>query len=205
MRRDKMREEQFGEVKTPSDQKYEEMIRRVKEVADYAIETGASTRQIAKHFTETKYKISNATVCSYLSQRLPRVDAARYVLVKPIIEKNTPKTVETVEVRKRIYTATSLLLRGLTIPQIVEDMNLTRLDGEKVTFDIIYDDLTRRLQTIEKDVAILEDVKKRLSENRLDSLNNQGTNGPNMAALTQPRLHGKFATEEQIEEAKKII
>ena len=51
------------------DQKYDEMVRRVKEVADYAIETGASTRQISKYFTENRFKISNATVCTYLSQR----------------------------------------------------------------------------------------------------------------------------------------
>lgn len=200
-----MPKEYFEEQKSVADRKYEEMVKRVKEVADYTIETGASTRQVAKFFTENKYKISNATVCSYLSQRLPRIDPARYVLVKPIIDKNTPKTVETVEVRKRIYSATSLLLRGLTIPQIVEELNIGRLENEQVTFDIIYDDLTKRLQQIEKDSAILEDVKKRLRENRLDTLNNQGLNGPNMSALTQPRLKGKFATSDQIEEAKKTM
>lgn len=200
-----MPKEDFEEQKSISDRKYEEMVKRVKEVADYTIETGASTRQVAKFFTDNKYKISNATVCSYLSQRLPRIDPARYVLVKPIIDKNTPKTVETVEVRKRIYSATSLLLRGLTIPQIVEELNIGRLENEQVTFDIIYDDLTKRLQQIEKDSAILEDVKKRLRENRLDTLNNQGLNGPNMSALTQPRLKGKFATPEQIEEAKRTM
>lgn len=198
-----MPKEGFEEQKSVADRKYEEMVKRVKEVADYTIETGASTRQVAKFFTENKYKISNATVCSYLSQRLPRIDPTRYVLVKPIIDKNTPKTVETVEVRKRIYSATSLLLRGLTIPQIVEELNIGRLENEQVTFDIIYDDLTRRLQRIEKDPAILADVKRRLAENRLDTLNNQGLNGPNMSALTQPRLNGKFATSDQIEEAKK--
>lgn len=200
-----MPKEEFGEQKSVAEQKHEEMVRRVKEVADYTIETGASTRQVAKFFTENRYKISNATVCTYLTQRLPKIDFARYALVKPIIDKNTPKTVETVEVRKRIYAATALLLRGLTIPQIVEEINFGKLETERVTFDIIYDDLTKRLQRIETDVAILEDVKKRLVENRLDTLNNQGANGPNMSALTQPRLNGRFATVEQIEEAKKRI
>ena len=40
----------------------------------------------------------------------------------------------------------------------------------------------------------MEDVKRRLSENRLDTLNNQGTNGPNYAARLQPRIKGQFAT-----------
>jgi len=177
------------------DQKYDEMVRRVKEVADYAIETGASTRQISKYFTENRFKISNATVCSYLNQRLPKIDPERYALVKPIIDKNTPKTIESVEVKKRIYNAVALLLRGFTIPQIVEEINANPERIEKVTFDIIYDDLTRRLKAIEKDNQIIEDVKRRLSENRIDALNNQGINGPNLSARNQPRnVDGTFAS-----------
>ena len=187
--------EEFGIPMTEKDKKYEEMVRRVLEIADYVIETKvASTRQISKYFTENRFKISNATVCVYLSQRLPKIDPVRYAQVKPQIDQNTPKTVETVEVRKRIYTAVALLLRGLTIPQIIEEMNADKPEDEKVTFDIIYDDLTRRLKAIEKDNDILEDVKRRLSENRLDTLNNQGTNGPNYAARLQPRIKGQFAT-----------
>lgn len=190
--------EEEKKPKSTSDEKYEEMIRRVKEIADYAIENQiVSTRQIAKHFTETRFKISNATVCVYLSQRLPKVDPVRYALVKPLIDKNTPKSIETVEVRKRIYTAVALLLKGLTIPQIVEEMNATRNADEQVTFDIIYDDLTRRLKAIEKDQMVLSDVKQRLTENRLDTLNNQGTNGPNLSAKTQPRVNGRFATTKE--------
>lgn len=188
-----------------ADKKYEEMIRRVKEVADYAIDTQtASTRQIAKYFSAHRFRISNATVCVYLSQRLPKVDPVRYALVKPLIDKNTPKTIEEVEVRKRIYTAVELLLRGLNIPQIIEEMNVTRADDDKVTFDIIYTDLTRRLKDIEKNPEIIEDVKQRLSENRMDTLNNQGTNGPNLSARNQPRsISGRFATTKEDTERPK--
>ncbi|MCI8778673.1 MAG: hypothetical protein HFI87_05950 [Bacilli bacterium] len=116
----------------------------------------------------------------------------RYKLVKPIIEKNCPKTVETVEVRERIYTAAKFLLYGLTIPQIVDEMNKDE-STQKVTFDIIYEDLTRRLELIETDKQIIKDVKNRLLQNRLDTLNNQGINGPNMDALSQSRDElGKF-------------
>lgn len=194
-----------NQEKSSSDKKYEEMIRRVKEVADYAIDTKvASTRQIAKYFTENRFKISNATVCVYLSQRLPKVDPVRYALVKPLIDKNTPKSIETVEVRKRIYTAVALLLRGLTIPQIIEEMNASRDVDDQVTFDIIYDDLTRRLKAIEKDKEIIEDVRKRLAENRIETLNNQGINGPNLAARTQFRVNGRFAAipDEMVVEEK---
>ncbi len=180
----------------------DEMIKRVLEVADYAIETGASTRQISKHFKEQRFPISNCTVSVYLNERLKEIDPRRYQLVKPLIEKNTPKTVESVEVRKRMYSAVSLLLRGLNISQIVEEMNKTR--EEKVTFDIIYDDLTNRLKRLEKDSKIIEDVKKRLSENRIDNLNNQNNNGPNLKAINQPRAkNGTFTSNESIEGIKK--
>lgn len=180
----------------------DEMIKRVLEVADYAIETGASTRQISKHFKEHRFPISNCTVSVYLNERLKEIDPRRYQLVKPLIEKNTPKTVESVEVRKRMYSAVSLLLRGLNISQIVEEMNKTR--EEKVTFDIIYDDLTNRLKRLEKDSKIIEDVKKRLSENRIDNLNNQNNNGPNLKAINQPRAkNGTFTSNESIEGVKK--
>lgn len=168
---------------------------RVLEVADYAIETKVSTRKIAEYFSKHRFKISNATVCVYLSQRLPKIDPERYKLVKPIIEKNKPQTIDSVEVRKRVYTATSLLLQGLTIPQIVEELNI---EGTYATFDIIYDDLTTRLGRIEQDQKIINDVKKRLHENRIDTLNNHGINGPNLKARTQPRLeNGRFTSNEE--------
>lgn len=184
--------------KTIEQQKYEEMIRRVKEVTDYVIETGSSTRQTAKYFTENRFKISNATVSVYLNSRLPMIDKNRYILVKSIIEKNLPKTVETVEVRQRIYSAVKLLLQGYTIPQIVEEMNKGKELKDQVTFDSIYDDLTRRLELIEKDTQIIDDVKKSLYQNRLDTLKNQGVNGPNMSALLQDRDNsGKFTSNKK--------
>ena len=56
-----------------TEEQYEEMVRRVKEIADYTIKTGSSTRQTSKYFIENRFKISNATVCCYLSQRLPKI------------------------------------------------------------------------------------------------------------------------------------
>ncbi len=174
------------------------MVRRVKEVADYVIKTSSSTRKTTQYFTEHRFKISNATVSVYLNSRLPEIDMERYKLVKPIIDKNCPNTVKTVAVRERIYSAVKLLLYGYTIPQIVEEMNKDEKLKEKVTYDIIYDDLTNRLALIENDKLIIEDVKKRLLQNRLDTLNNQGFNGPNMAAVLQDRDNeGKFTSRKK--------
>lgn len=180
-----------------SDQKYEEMVKRVIDIADYAIETGESTRQIAK-----KFSVSNYTVSVYLRKKLPNIDPRRYELVKPVIDKNTPQTVDKVEVQKRIYTATSLLLQGLTVAQIVESMNQNRLE-EKVTFDMIYDDLTKRLALIESDSAIIEDVKRILTENRLGNLNNCGMNGSNLSTQSHSKIQGRFTSLEQVEQHQK--
>lgn len=201
------------------------MEKKVIEVADYAIEqmnegNNPSTRTIAADLTKAfndkqvgkepkkgvpTFKVSNCTVCVYLSQRLPKLDPIRYKLVKPMIEKNTPKSIKDVEVLQRMYEAVELLLKGLNIPQIVEELNGKREDDDKVTFDIIYYDLTVRLNKVETNQAILNDVKRRLTENRLDMLNNQGVNGPNMNAINQARdSKGKFVlrhkwTKEQVD------
>lgn len=198
----------------------EEMERKVLEVADYVIKqmekgNNPSTRSVAADLTKAfndkqlgigsdseckvpTIKISNATVCVYLSQKLPKIDPVRYKLVKPIIDKNTPKTIKDVIIRERIYKSVYLLFKGLTIPQIVEELNASRTEEDKVTFDIIYGDLTTRLSRIEKDEHIISDVKKRLQENKLETLCNQGIVGPNLDVYSQPRDEsGKFISKKK--------
>lgn len=163
----------------------EERNERVIEVALYVKQTHASTRETAKYFTNNRFSISNATVNDYLRNRLSKVNPKLYEEIKPIIEANTPKTIETVEVRKRIYSAVSLLFKDYTIPEIAEELGST--------VDIIYDDLTKRLQKIEASVDILqqvkeyipsiegsisEDVKDVLERHKIGNLVNQAGNGP---------------------------
>lgn len=153
---------------------------RVLEVALYVKETKASTRQVSKYFTENKYPISNATVNDYLKNRLPKINPVLYKEIKPILDSHVPKTIDTVEIRKRIYSAVSLLFQDYTIEEIAKELDST--------IDIIYDDLTRRLPRLEKDVNILqqvkeyipsiegsisEDIKNALSRHRLENLANQ--------------------------------
>lgn len=193
------------------------MEEKIIAVADYAIAqmnegNNPSTRTIAADLTKAfndkqagievkgnvpTFKVSNCTVCVYLSQKLPKLDPIRYKLVKPMIEKNTPKSIKDVKVLQRMYEAVELLLNGLTIPQIVDEINEKREADDKVTFDIIYYDLTIRLNRVETNQDILNDVKRRLTENRLDMLNNQGINGPNMSAINQSRdSAGRFVSKE---------
>ena len=43
----------------------EEKNERIELIGEYFLETGASTREIAKHFSENQFKISNKTVSLY--------------------------------------------------------------------------------------------------------------------------------------------
>lgn len=178
----------------------DEIEERVKKVADYIIKTGASTRKAAEYFSSHDFKISNVTVSNYMTKRLPKIDGCRYALVKKVIDKNTPKSVESLEVRNRIYDTLNLLFQGYTIPQIVVKMNETSAEKNRVTFDIIYDDLIRRLKMIENDLDVIRDVQDRLYKNKIGTLNNQENNGPNMDALNQPRIRGKFASKSDLKE-----
>ena len=46
----------------------EERDRRIDLVGEYRVHTGESTRNIAKYFSFTQFKISNATVSDYLER-----------------------------------------------------------------------------------------------------------------------------------------
>lgn len=56
---------------------------RVKEMAEFAIDTGKTTREIAKHFG-----FSKSTVHLDLRYRLPKISMDLYSKVIPILEKN---------------------------------------------------------------------------------------------------------------------
>ena len=56
---------------------------RVCELAVYIIETGATVRTAAKHFS-----ISKSTVHKDLSQRLPHINGALYKQVRDVLEEN---------------------------------------------------------------------------------------------------------------------
>lgn len=163
----------------------EERNRRVIEVAEYVKKTRASTRMTAKYFTENRFNISSATVNDYLRNRLLKLNPVLYSEINEIIKENTPKTVETVEVRKRIYSAVSLLFQDYTIEEIAEALNST--------VDIIYTDLKIRLPKIEDSIDVIKqvnshanlsdksistDVNDVLQRHKMENLTNQAGNGP---------------------------
>ena len=148
--------------------KDEILKKKVIEVADYVIRTGASTRATSEYFTNYRFPISNATVHTYLNKRLKVIDYVRYQQVKEILEKNRPKTIFDVEVQKRVYHAVALLLQGNTIPEIAMKLNST--------VDIIYNDITSRFLKLEADEEVLQRVQMILKEHSMNNLHNQGIN-----------------------------
>jgi len=145
----------------------DEMLReRVLQVADYVIENGTSTRKTADYFTKNFFSISNATVHTYLADRLKYIDLWKYQQVKTILDGNHPKGVEDTDVQRRVYQVASLLLQGYTISEIAVRLNST--------VDTIYDDITSRLKKIEQDEVLLERIQFILQEHSRNNLCNQG-------------------------------
>lgn len=53
----------------------DERNRRIDEIGEYFLKTGASTRSIADYFTKNKYPISNYTVSKYINLFIQKNDA----------------------------------------------------------------------------------------------------------------------------------
>lgn len=120
----------------------QERIRRIYRVACLAGE-GMSTREISKFLSENEFSISNATVADYIN-RLQKINPAMYETIKPIIDKNKPKTIKnSEEVQERVKKVIEYLLKGLTIDEVAIIMNEKPLT--------IYRDLRRRVQTLSTD------------------------------------------------------
>lgn len=153
---------------------YEERIEKIKQVADYIIETGASTRKAAKEFD-----ISNATVSDWMNDLLKKIDYEKYLSVQEVLNQNTPKTVDDIEIKNRVSTVANLILEGFTVEEISKVMN--------VTSNVIYEDLQTRLPKIS--IELSNKVKEIQKQNSLNNLNI----GSNMSVEGQIRdENGRF-------------
>lgn len=119
----------------------EERIELTKKLADYIIETKASTRKTAQVFG-----ISNATVSTWINEVLIEVDYAKYQEVSKVLLANTPKTVEDEAIKNRVLKAANLVLAGFEVQEIAKAF------GDDVTINIINEDLQTRLPRISKEL-----------------------------------------------------
>lgn len=155
-------------AKTYSNLTEEELQEKIIMVIDHMIETKCSTRKAAKYATENGFPISNVGIHRIIHKKLPQISMEKYKSVLNIINNNSPKSIEDVKTKIRIYTAVGYVFQDFTIQEISDLLNSTP--------DIIYDDLTSRLPKLDKQIA--KDVKLKLQEHKLENLVQYNQNVP---------------------------
>lgn len=115
-------------------------------VGKYFLETGASTREIAAHFTELGFPLSNATVSDYIA-RYKKENSEKRSIIEEKIYDNAPKTIEDKGVEVRTMYATKYFLQGHTAEEIAKAFG--------VSPSVIYRDLNERLPQIETNIALI--------------------------------------------------
>jgi len=115
---------------------------RIIEIGSYFLKTGASTREIAKYFTENRFEISNYTVSQYIkkyTEKFPQTSKS----VDEKIKNKTPATIDDEDVLARVIFVSKAYLNNYTMKEIADSLG--------VSVDVIFDDLHTRLPKI-KDV-----------------------------------------------------
>lgn len=152
----------------------EERVQKTIKIANYIIDNNASTRRAALHFG-----ISNATVSDWMNYTLKKIDNNKYLKVEAILKQNKPKTVEDVDVRRRVLSAATLIKEGYTVQEIANVMN--------VSVNIINEDLQTRLPRI--NINAYMEIKRIQQKNSRDNL----IVGKNMTVEEQKRdENGRF-------------
>ena len=137
----------------------EEREERIRKVGEYFLATNDSTREIARHFSETEFRISNCTVCMYIHLFMKKMPEYGYT-INEMIFTNSEKTIDDPAVRARVIKVAALFLSGLTVEQVAEASGIDRW--------VIYRDLVKRLPLIDESVAA--DVRSMLTANSRKNL-----------------------------------
>lgn len=145
----------------------EEKNERIELIGEYFLETGASTREIAKHFSENQFKISNKTVSLYIKEYIKKHEDKKDEL-KAMIDNNIDKSIEDLQVQERVLKVVRLVLLGSTKEEIANMLNISvkvverdlssrfpRLCEKDENYSIYYDSVMEELHrhqvsTIEK-------------------------------------------------------
>ena len=102
----------------------EERLERIELIGQYFFETGASTRDIAKYFTDNYFEISNKTVSLYIKEYMNTHNEKKDKL-KDLIDNNTEKSIEDFETRERVLTVARLVLQGYTKEKIADELGVS--------------------------------------------------------------------------------
>ena len=135
----------------------EERNKKIIEIANYIIENNSSTRKAAVEFG-----ISNATVYDWMNYSLKKIDSKKFLMVQQILKMNKPKTVDDIEIKKRVLEVAKLITENYTVDQIANEFN--------VTINVIHEDLQTRLPRIS--IELYNEVKQILNIHSMNNLKN---------------------------------
>lgn len=143
----------------------EERLRRIIMVGKYIADTGSSTRQTAKYFTENYFPISNYTVSDYCN-RYKKIEPALKDKIISSMNDNKPSSVEDEKVIKRIKQVVKLLKDGFTVEEIANAL--------EISYWTIYRDISSRLNKLvgtEITKEEFQEIKNILNLNSSSNLN----------------------------------
>lgn len=135
----------------------EERNKKVIKIANYIIENNSSTRKAAEQFG-----ISNATVSVWMNYLLKNLNHKMFLNVQEVLNKNKPKTIEDIKVKKRVLEAAKLIAQKYTVLEIANKLG--------VSVNVINEDLQTRLPRISK--ALYEEVRIELKKHSMSNLKN---------------------------------
>lgn len=133
----------------------EERNRRIQLVGKYFVDT--ATRQIASYFSENFFKISNKTVYQYIRQYM-KMHPEESQNIQEKIENNTEKTITDANTRKSVFLVAKLVIEGYTINEIVDILNLSNTNEDKISIKNVEHDIFIRLKKLAKQDSNIDKI-----------------------------------------------
>lgn len=135
----------------------EERNRRIQLVGKYFVDTGLPTRQIASYFSENFFKISNKTFYQYIRQYM-KMHPEESQNIQEKIENNTEKTITDANTRKRVFLVAKLVIEGYTINEIVDILNSSNTNEDKISIKNVEHDIFIRLKKLAKQDSNIDKI-----------------------------------------------
>ena len=130
------------------------------EIANYIIEENALNYKVSTRLLSDKFGVSNYTISILMGDYLNKHYPELYKKVNVILKGNIPKTVENIEIKKRVLEAARLTVLGLTISEIAIKLNVSEY--------VIQEDLQTRLKKI--DIDLYDEITYIHNQNRKNNL-----------------------------------
>ena len=140
----------------------EERDRRIDLIGEYRELTGESIRNIAKHFSSTQFKISNATVSDYLERYKKKYPDKKDIIERQASE-NIPNTVKDPQIKIRVLKIANLIIYGCSIEEVTEKT--------KIPYWVVYRDIKNRLPMIDKKMS--DEINRLLQKRSMENLKKQ--------------------------------